>query len=456
MGAKVTLNDRYTLEDRPFAYGGMGEIWRATDNRFERTVVVKMVKLPGDDSDDERIRRFVREAKLTAKLDHPGVPAVYDMGRHEDRPYLVMQLVQGIDVDDLIAECSPLPISWAACIGAQVCSVLSAAHAGGLIHRDIKPDNLMLDHSGSVKVLDFGLAAILGDSEASRITRTGELLGTTPYMAPEQVIGTEVTAKTDIYGLGCTLYDLLTGRTPFTGETNFGIMRMHVDAPPQRLRELRGEVPQALDDLVHSMLEKRPEDRPPSAGAVHDALLPFVVDMPSLPGIVTTSTDPIRAYAALSSRLPVATSVAMDRSGLAVIRDEAMDLLNARQFDEAAQVLETAIGIAAETFGRTDDAVVSLRDMHAKALREAGRLRAAARQHRVLARDLAEHHGADHAAVLEHREQAAHIHILLDEHERARTQLDGLLEDLLRVHGPDHPAVHDLRRRLASLREVTD
>src|SRR5690606_15831866 len=155
----------------------------------------------------ELVRRFVRESRITARLEHPGVPAVYDVGTHDGRPYIVMQYVQGISVADLIAEFGPLPVGWAAAIAAQACAVLAVAHRAPLVHRDLKPANLMLEADGGVKILDFGLAVALDRGEASQITRTGQALGTAPYMAPEQILGSFSGPATDLYGLGCTLHE---------------------------------------------------------------------------------------------------------------------------------------------------------------------------------------------------------------------------------------------------------
>jgi len=206
------LKDRYRLGRYPLAHKGMGEVWPAQDTLLDRPVIVKLV----DSSmlDRELLRRFRREALLTARLDHPGVPAIYDLGEHDGHPYLVLQKIDGITVADLVAEQDGLPIGWAAAIGAQVSSVLMAARALGLVHRDIKPSNIMLETSGAVKVLDFGLAVIRGDERYSRITETGQRLGTVGYMAPEQLLGEPTDHRTDLYGLGATLFELLTGRPP--------------------------------------------------------------------------------------------------------------------------------------------------------------------------------------------------------------------------------------------------
>jgi hypothetical protein len=458
LAAQVAVNNRYRLDERPLARGGMGEIWTARDLRLDRTVVVKLIRSPDGEPDTELLHRFQREARLTARLDHPGVPAVYDIGVHLGRPYLVMQLIRGINVADVNAEQAPLPIAWAATIGAQVSSVLIAAHHMGLIHRDLKPGNLMLDRDGAVKVLDFGLAAALGGSDVSRITHTGQSIGTPAYMAPEQVAGADTTHSTDLYGLGCTLFDLLAGRPPFTAPNSYAVMRQHVDARPPRLRELRTDVPEQLEEVVLALMEKRPEDRPSSASAVYDALAPFLGDLPGLPGVLTAETDAIRAYAAVIGRLPAGirthdepqfTSGPMiDRPDIDRARQDALELVRASQHGSAARILSAVIDSAARAFGEVDDDTLSLRAMYADVLLDAGELRAAARQYRALARNLAERHGPDADQVLECRLRAARTHVMLGETERARIQLVDLLRDQVRINGSDHPAAQNLNREI--------
>lgn len=190
-GGVTTIAGRYELDPVHIGKGGMGEVWGATDTRLRRRVAVKFVRFADD---PELIRRFVRESQLTARMAHPGVPVLYDAdkvsgGPFDGRLYLVMELVEGINVDDLVAEHDPLPIGWAAAIAAQVCAVLSYAHGKSLVHRDLKPSNLMVDKDGAVKVLDFGLAVALDADERSRLTSTNQTLGTLAYMSPEQFRG---------------------------------------------------------------------------------------------------------------------------------------------------------------------------------------------------------------------------------------------------------------------------
>ncbi|MBO4238585.1 serine/threonine-protein kinase [Pseudonocardia alni] len=205
--------DRYRLDAFPIGRVGMGEVWLGRDTRLDRPVAVKFVRFPDGGHRDELVRRFVRESRITAGIEHPGVPAVYDVGTDDGVPYMVMRRVRGIRVADLVAEHGPLPLGWAAAIAAQVCAVLAAAHAAELVHRDLKPGNLMLGPDGVVRVLDFGLAAALASGD-SRITRSGEALGTPAYMAPELVMAGRTDPRTDLYALGATLHEMLTRSPP--------------------------------------------------------------------------------------------------------------------------------------------------------------------------------------------------------------------------------------------------
>ncbi len=297
---------RYQLEHLPLARGGMGDVWLGRDVTLGREVAVKFLRFPNGVPDQDLIRRFERESRITARLEHPGVPAVYDVGIHEGRSFLVMQRIHGISISDLVAEHGPLPIGWASAIAAQVCAVLVAAHAAGLVHRDLKPSNLMLEPDGSVKVLDFGLAVAPTLSDYSTITNTHQSLGTPAYMAPEQVEAGTSEAATDLYALGCTLHEMLTGERVFNAPTSFSVMMKQVhDAPPQ-LRSLRPEVPADLEQLVLDLLRKRPEERPVGAESVHRRLLPFITDLGPLPGVPrpARTPSPVRLYATVLARIP--------------------------------------------------------------------------------------------------------------------------------------------------------
>ncbi|WP_176797939.1 serine/threonine-protein kinase [Actinopolyspora mzabensis] len=283
----------------------MGEVWAGRDTKLEREIAVKFIRFPDADDDEELVRRFRRESRVTARLRHPGVPSIFDVGSHNGRPYLVMELVHGISVSDLIAEHGTLPLGWAAAIAAQTCSVLTAAHQEQLVHRDLKPANLMLQPDGTVKVLDFGLAVALDVADISRLTRTGQHIGTPAYMAPEQIQDATSSTRSDLYSLGCVLYESLTGMRLFRGPTDYAVMSKQVGERPAPLREYRPDVPSELTELVTDLLAKEAEDRPESAPTVYHRLLPFAADVEALPGALANPAipSPTRMYASVLSRV---------------------------------------------------------------------------------------------------------------------------------------------------------
>lgn len=303
------LDGRYRLNPTPLARGGMGEVWEGRDIRLGREVAVKFIRFPSDADADERtelVRRFVREARITAELQHPGVPAVFDMSAQtEERPYLVMQRVHGVSVSDLLAEQERLSVGWASGIAAQACAVLAVAHRASLVHRDLKPGNLMLEPDGTVKVLDFGLAVALGRPDMSQITRDGHTPGTPAYMAPEQLLTGATTPLSDLYSLGCTLYEMLTGRRVFTASTSFAVASKQVGEKPVGIRDLRPEVPVELAEVVGALLAKRPEDRPAGAVEVYERLIGFAQALDPIPGILHPPSlpSPQRMYGAALSRV---------------------------------------------------------------------------------------------------------------------------------------------------------
>jgi len=486
---RTVINGRFELEDLPFARGGMGEIWFGRDIRLDREVAVKIVRFPSGVPDQAFVKRFVRESRVMAGLAHPGVPAIYDVGTHENRPYLVMQRIRGISLKDLIAEQGPLPIGWAAGIGAQICAVLAAAHEASLVHRDLKPSNVMLDTDGAVKVIDFGLATGPNLADFSRITASGEPLGTPAYMAPEQVMAGLCTPQTDLYALGCTLHEALSGRPVFVGTTSYSLMSQQVSEPPGPLRSLRPDVPAELEQLVLHLLEKKPEDRPASAQEVYERLLPFVVSLGPLPGAVKppTKTSPARMYARAFSRVlgdtapasvaaagPVVSTEAVGAPGRAPtrpaarsdgvargdgfqrrdldrVREEVSGLARQSRFGQAADLLAQTVEPARRAFGDTDADVIALRLELANLRFESGDYRKAGPEYHRLAVDLAAQYGADDERVLQCRMKEATCHALIGETGLALQQLGDLLDDARRIFGPDDPRTIEVRRQVALL-----
>ena len=271
-----TLAGRYRLEE-VIGRGGMSTVYRGTDLALDRVVAVKVALDPLVEQSPIYLARFTREAKAAAAIGHPEVVTVYDAGADGPTRFIVMELVPGRSLAEILRERGhkPLEPDQAARIAAQVADALSAAHAAGIIHRDIKPGNIMLTPGGSVKVLDFGIARAL---DSHTLTQTATVLGTSAYMSPEQALGQPADARSDIYSLGCVLYEMLTGEPPFTAEVSAAVLHQHVRVEPKPARERNPAIPPALGDLVMQMLAKSPNDRPQTAAEVRDRLGPALAD----------------------------------------------------------------------------------------------------------------------------------------------------------------------------------
>ncbi|WP_157249828.1 serine/threonine-protein kinase [Nonomuraea typhae] len=294
----MVIGDRYELDDLPLGQGGMGAVYAGHDRHLSRRVAVKLLHMRGlVDDDGELERRFIREARILARLEHPGAPVLYDFGTHEQRLFQVMQFIEGVTVADVVSEHGPLPVPWACAIAAQAAAVLSAAHALSICHRDLKPINLMLCPDGSVKVLDFGLA-MLRESDLSGFTRIGQILGTPAYMAPEQIQRGVADPRSDLYSLGCVLHEMLTGRQLFTGPTDYVVFEKQVKEAPPAVPGL----PPELAILLGALLEKRPENRPLDAAELYQRLEPHAVGLPMLPGFLAPDPSPGRMYARMVGR----------------------------------------------------------------------------------------------------------------------------------------------------------
>ena len=245
VGEGGLLGGRYRIGDR-IAGGGMGTVFRATDERLSRDVAVKL--LNEDLAQDARfVERFRREARAAAALSHPGVAAVFDFGEDSGTPFIVMEIVRGRDLARVLREDGPLPPRRAAAVGAQICDALAHAHAAGLIHRDVKPANVIVDENDTVKVTDFGIARAGGESS---LTMTGSVLGSAQYMAPEQASGAEATPAADVYSAGIVLYEMLTGAVPFTGDSALAVAMRHVSDEVPLPSSINPAVPTSLDRIV--------------------------------------------------------------------------------------------------------------------------------------------------------------------------------------------------------------
>ncbi len=265
---KRRLADRYIL-DELIDTGGMAAVWRARDEVLARTVAVKILRedLAGDPG---FARRFQHEAVAAARLTHPNIVSVYDTGVDDDTSFIVMEHSEGSNLREVMAERGPFEPEEAAALAAPILEALAYAHANGVVHRDVKPANILVADDGRVQVTDFGIAkaAFTGTD----LTTTGKALGTVRYLSPEQVQGSEVNARSDLYSLGIILYELLTGRVPFQAESDMAVALMRLNKDPIPPRAFRGGIPREVEALVLRALARRPEDRFPSAESMRSAL----------------------------------------------------------------------------------------------------------------------------------------------------------------------------------------
>jgi len=322
VGVQELLAGRYQLQEL-LGRGAMGEVWRASDQVLGRLVAVKLLRAE-EAADAERFRL---EAQTAARLNHPNVVGMYDFGSHHDQPYLVMELVDGWSLAQERSLRGALPPAEAAAIAAQAAAGLAAAHQQGVIHRDIKPANLMLATDRTVKVADFGIARFAAAD--STLTATGKILGTADYLAPERALGRPAQPASDVYSLGCVLYELLTGRPPFSGGTSLAVVQQHVSATPPPPSRLRAEIPQPLSDLVLHLLAKDPANRPTAEQAAdrlagqHGTPLPPMTDGTALlsvpaPAPLTREARPTTRHSRPRGHRKLASKAALYGTGLVV------------------------------------------------------------------------------------------------------------------------------------------
>jgi serine/threonine protein kinase len=470
---------RYRL-DHPIGQGGMGEVWAGYDQRLDRRIAVKLMKqppppslngVPGGPADSLRAERaqavenararFLREVQTTAALAHPGIPAVYDTGTDETTGdlYLVMQLLTGAELADLIAEYDyddrPPPLAWAAAIGAQVATVLTEVHRLSVVHRDIKPRNLFLTPGGVVKVLDFGVAALLGAGELTKLTMVGQTVGTPPYMAPEQALANAVGPPADLYALGCVLHEMLTGHLPFTAAGGMSVQWHHVHTPPVQLRTICPDIPEPVEALVLKLLAKAPEERA-HPDEVYDTLLSHArAGTGSAPRGELDPTRPFTRPMAASPRrgaprpVPAAPAGATSLSSAEAdaVTAHAAGLAEAGQFSQATDVLAAAIGRCATGDILADE----LRFRLANVLFLAGSYRRALAEFEAAGNKFTEHYGPDDDAALECRYYAATCKAALGDNTEALAAFRAFLTDWSPAAGEADERTLDVRRQIGLL-----
>jgi eukaryotic-like serine/threonine-protein kinase len=256
MSAGDVIAGRYELVEL-IGRGGMSTVWKAEDRLLDRTVAIKVLHEQLT-SDEEYVERFRREARAVAQLSHPNIVTVIDRGEDEGRQYIVFEYVDGENLKQLVERSGPLPVRDALLLALQMARALSFAHDRGLVHRDVKPQNVLLNADGQAKMTDFGIARSV---DVEGVTITGTVLGTSEYIAPEQARGQRVDALTDVYSLGVVLYELLTGGVPFVGENFVAIALRHVNEPPPSVLERRPDCPPRVGMAVERAMSKQPGDR---------------------------------------------------------------------------------------------------------------------------------------------------------------------------------------------------
>ena len=262
------IKERYEITQL-LGEGGMSYVYKAIDKQLQRTVAIKTLK-PSYVEQEKFVERFKREAQTAANLNHPNIVQIFDWGIG-DEPFFVMEYIEGNTLTSIIANKRTISMNDILFIGAQVSSGLQAAHSKGLVHRDIKPGNIMITPEGKVKVTDFGIVSL--QNEESDITKTGSILGTASYISPEQAQGKPVSKESDLYSLGTVLYELITGRPPFEGDTPIATATKHITDKPEKLSTYRADIPKGIENAVLKLLHKYPKDRFKNAEDLRAVLL---------------------------------------------------------------------------------------------------------------------------------------------------------------------------------------
>ena len=433
MGNSTLIQDRYRLHEL-IGRGGMGEVWRALDESLGRRVAVKCLKPAGQSGDAGFTRilqeRFRREARVAAALQHRGITVVHDFGEHDGVLYLVMELLDGRNLLQVLEDVRrhPLPVPDITDIAEQVAAALAYTHAQGIVHRDLKPANIIRLTDGAVKICDFGIARLGHDiGFTSRLTGTGVAMGTPHYMSPEQIGGSEVDHRSDLYSLGCVLYELATGAPPFDLGDAWSILVGHRDTEPEPPRARRPELPGDLERLILDLLAKDPEDRPQDAADVGGRLKAMSAAAGVSGANVSAPRTPEGPVPGWARRLT---------PGSAARSTRAHHIATPPHHDlTAVWNTRTVTGTA----GPDTLAALAARHSEATDLARIGNWRQSYDLHTAVAADRDRAQGADHPDTLASRYEAAYCLTRLGRVEEALRMYEYVADARRRVLGPDHP-----------------
>ncbi|MFE9622742.1 tetratricopeptide repeat protein [Streptomyces sp. NPDC006527] len=494
------IQGRYRLLEL-IGRGGMGEVWRARDESLGRQVAVKCLKPPGSHPDpafaDVLRERFRREARVAAGLQHRGVTVVHDFGESDGVLFLVMELLDGRDLCRMLedGERRPLPVPDVLDIAEQVAAALAYTHRQGIVHRDLKPANIVRLTDGTVKLCDFGIAHLGQELDVtSRLTGTGIALGTPHYMSPEQIGGTAVDRRSDLYSLGCVLYEIVTGAPPFDLGDPWAVLVAHRDTPPRPPREQRAGLPDFLDRVILDLLAKRPDQRPHDArevghrivsGRATPAYAPTVtmsrpdlrpvVREPRLPSWTRGMTTGHKATGAGPHGLPPDAGAGLtgewiprpvlaptpeptppdapsprQLTALAGRHHAGVGLGRLGRWAEAGEVHRAVTAERAHLLGPDHPDTLASRFQVALALSRAGRAVDALREYQQVAAARLRVLGADHPDTLAARQETAYVLGRLGRHFDAHQVYTSVLAARERTAGPDHPDTLRCRHNLAS------